>query len=98
MIVGRRLWRTGKPTRPGNRTVYSAEHARYNVQFKPSRLPNLRIRLGVPEKDRAALSSRLVLSQLSFGILSELTTHATRGSVAKTPYFPGTISCLVVIM
>src|SRR6267143_4540351 len=25
------------------------------------------------------------------------TTHATRGSVAKTPYFPKTISCLAVI-
>ena len=34
--------------------------------------------------------------RLSLG--SESASHAARGSVAKTPYFPKTISCLVCIM
>jgi hypothetical protein len=29
---------------------------------------------------------------------SERTSHAARGSVAKTPYFPKTISCPVLIL
>jgi hypothetical protein len=41
---------------------------------------------------------RLFFKSVSFGILSELTTHATRGRVAKTPYFPETISCLALII
>jgi hypothetical protein len=39
------------------------------------------------------ISPKRLLSQGSGGI-----SLATRGSVAKTPYFPETISCLVVIM
>ena len=34
--------------------------------------------------------------RLSLG--SESASHVARGSVAKTPYFPETISCLAVIM
>jgi hypothetical protein len=37
------------------------------------------------------------LSEFTFGGLSELFTHAVRGSVAKTPYFLETISCLALI-
>ncbi|TMI08869.1 hypothetical protein E6H34_03510 [Candidatus Bathyarchaeota archaeon] len=36
--------------------------------------------------------------QVSFGVLSGLVSLAARGSVAKTPYFLETISCLAVIM
>jgi hypothetical protein len=43
------------------------------------------------------VSAPLHGSQVTFGRLSGLASLAVRGSVAKTPYFPETISCLVVI-
>jgi hypothetical protein len=35
--------------------------------------------------------------EFSFGVLSQLSSYAARGSVAKTPYFPETISCLASV-
>src|SRR5712664_2493452 len=47
---------------------------------------------------RLALDHSCPANPLSFARQSGERSHAARGRVAKTPYFPKTISCLVVIL